>query len=131
VFFDVGYSAAVFDPLGERMYVLDGVNIMEWNAGSAMMVNFKSKVFRLPEPGCPSVGEVIADGYPVTMKLYAGQYGESGWVQGGLRTTKTITSRAPINLGMGYTADDVQIELSSAHPITGVVVAGSMAELKN
>jgi hypothetical protein len=95
-----------------------------------MTAQHRSKIFRVPRPSNPAVAEVIADGYPVTFKLYAGRFSVDGWSAGALKTTKTVTSRAPFWLPSGYLAEDIQIELSSASPITGVAVAGSILDLR-
>jgi hypothetical protein len=128
---DVGYPACYYDQLQGFLYVLSGENIAKWDAGATFMTaQHRSKIFRVPRPSNPAVAEVIADGYPVTFKLYAGRFSVDGWSAGALKTTKTVTSRAPFWLPSGYLAEDIQIELSSASPITGVAVAGSILDLR-
>jgi hypothetical protein len=129
-FFDDGAEALHFDPLGEKLYVYIGNVIYEWQGGAnSMTATFTSKVFRRPRPVNPGVAEVIADGYPLTFKLWSGLHGTSGWPNGSLRLTKTVTSREPFNLPSGYLADDFQVEIVTAHPVTGVAIAGTVTDL--
>lgn len=120
-FMDQGYSAAYFDELSEEMYVLDGINIKKWNAGTASMTaSVKSKVFRLPAPTNLSVAKVIADAYPCTITLYADD--RAPWV-------KTVTDKEPFWLPDGYTAENYQIQASTAFDITGIILSDNLQEL--
>lgn len=120
-FMDFGADAVYLDELQDALYVLDGVNVQKWDAGSPKTVTFKSKVFKLPNPmsafGC---AEVLADAYPVTFKLYA---------DGVLKHTQTVADANPFRLPAGYRAQSVQVELSGVNPVQGCVVAHSMSEL--
>jgi len=131
-FLAIGYSAALFDPLGERLYVLDGTTIKQFDGGATpMTASFRSKVFRLPAPDNPGAAEVIADAYPVGLKVWAGVHGgEDGWPAGSLRADITVTSRDPFTLPGGYLADDLQFEVRSTKPVQGVVIAATFDELK-
>lgn len=120
-FFDTGYSAAHYDPLGEKLYVVDGTNIKQWDGGASnMTATFRSKVFRMPRPLNMAFAEVIADTYPATFKLLADA--RAPW-------TRTVTSKKAFNLPAGYLADDYQFEVSTTTDITGVVVAESLDEI--
>lgn len=120
-FLDTGYTAAFYDSLGEKLYVVDGTNIKQFDGGgSNMTATVRSKVFRMPAPLNMAYAEVIADTYPATFKLLADA--RATW-------TKTVTSKKPFNLPSGYKADDYQIEVSTATDITGVVVAETLDEI--
>ena len=126
-----GYPACYFDELQGTLYVLDGTDVKKWDAGaSSMTALHRSKVFRQPRPVNPGVAEVVADGYPVTFKLWAGTFGTAGWSAGALKLTRTVNDRLPFKLPSGYLAEDVQVEVSGAGPIVAVVVAGSIADLR-
>lgn len=120
-FFDFPANAVYFDDLQDALFILDGVNIKKWDAGAALNVTFKSKLFRLPKPmagfGC---AQVLADAYPVTCKLYA---------DGTLKHTQTVASASPFRLPGGYHCESVQIEVVSSGAVQSVVVAHSMQEL--
>lgn len=120
-FLDFGFLAAHTDDVSDSTYVLDGVNIRKWDAGTGLTATFKSKEFRMPQPTQAfSCAEVVADSYPATFKLYA---------DGALKHTQTVTSRAAFRLPSGYYANDYQIEVSTASNIQAVVMAHSMTEL--
>lgn len=121
-FISTGYSAAFYDPLGEKMYVLDGVAVKEWNAGASnMTVEFTSKIFRLPSPQNMAVAEVISDTYPLTFALYADD--REPW-------EKVVISRDEFGLPGDYLADDYQIKVSTSADVAGVAVATSVEELR-
>lgn len=121
-FLSVGYQAAYFDPLEEVMYVMDGGNVMRWDAGAAFMTaTFKSKVFRLPKPVNFCVAEVIADGYPATFKV---------WADGVLRFTKIVQNSEPFYLTSGYLAENYQFEISTSGAVQGAGIAESVDELR-
>lgn len=130
-FFDGAAQAMHFDPLSEKLFILVGTQVYEWQGGAtSMLATFTSKVFRQPRPVNPGVAEVIADGYPLTFKLWGGVHSEeTGWSAGALRLTKTVTSREPFNLPSGYTADDFQVEIITAHPVSGVAIAATVEDL--
>lgn len=120
-FLDFGVSALYLDDLQDHLYVLNGVNIQKFDAGSALTATFKSKLHRLPKP-MPgfACAEVTADAYPVTFKLYA---------DGGLRHTQQVTSATPFRLPSGYHAQTAQIELSTTGAVQGAVMTHSMPEI--
>lgn len=120
-FFDFGGDAVYFDDLQDVLYVLQGTSIKKWDAGAALTVTSKSKLFRLPRP-MPgfACAQVSADAYPVTFKLYADSV---------LRHTQTVNNSQPFRLPGGYHAEDAQTELASTHPVQSVALAHSMQEL--
>lgn len=120
-FFDFGADAVYFDDLQDALYVLQGTSVKKWDAGSALNVTFKSKLFRLPRPMVGfAVAEVVADAYPVTWSLYA---------DGALKHTQTVLSSQPFRLPSGYHAQDAQVQMISANPVQSTSMAHSMKEL--
>ena len=120
-FMDFGVDALHLDDLQDALYVLDGVNVQKWDAGSAKTATFKSKLFKMPNPvSAFACAEVQADAYPVTFKLYA---------DGVLKHTQTVADANPFRLPSGYRTQTLQIELSTTGAIQGCAVAHSMAEL--
>jgi hypothetical protein len=129
--FSAGFTAAYFDELQGRLYVLQGVNIAKWDAGTLpMTVLHRSKVFRQPRPSNAAVAEVVADDYPVTFKLWAGKFSSDGWPPGALKVTRTISGREMFKLKSGYTAEDMQIEVSGTGAIVAAVAAGSVDDIR-
>lgn len=71
-YLEKGYDALYLDRLQDALYVLDGTKVRKWDAGAALMsARFVSKVFAMPAPASFGWCKVVADGYPVTVKLNA------------------------------------------------------------
>jgi hypothetical protein len=126
-----GFTAAYFDELQGSLFVLQGVNVAKWDAGTLpMTVLHRSKVFRQPRPSNAAVAEVVADDYPVTFKLWAGKHSSAGWPSGALKVSRTITGRDVFKLKPGYVAEDMQIEVSGTGAIVAAVAAGSVEDIR-
>jgi hypothetical protein len=119
-FLDAGYAALHFDELRDQLYVLDGTSVRKWDAGALMTVRAVSKVFRAPSHVNFGACEVVADAYPVTLKV---------WADGVLVHTQVVTSRYPFRLPGGFAALDWQLELIGTHAVQGVAMASTMQEL--
>lgn len=120
-FLSTGYSAMHFDKLRDQLYVLDANgSVQKWDAGSAMTATFKSKEFRQQQPVCFSCAQVIADAYPLTVKVYA---------DGALKHTQTVTSADAFRLPGGFLAQTWQVEITTTAAVQGVTLANSMSEL--
>lgn len=71
-YLEKGYDGLYLDRLQDALYVLDGTKVRKWDAGAALMsARFVSKVFAMPAPASFGWCKVVADGYPVTVKLNA------------------------------------------------------------
>lgn len=123
-FLDFGVDAVHVDALQDALFVLSGVNVQKWDAGSALTTTFKSKLFHQPKPtpsfSCAQVTGSQTVGTPATFKLY---------VDGVLKHTQTVTSSEPFRLPGGFHGVDFQIEVSTATDIQTVAMAHSMQEL--
>jgi len=119
-FLDVGYEVMYFDELRDQLYVLNNTNVQRWDAGMPMTAKFRSKTFRVTRPINFACAEVVADGYPLSFRLYA---------DGVLRHTQTVSSREPFRLPSGYMAFDWQVEIEGTTAVQLVSIATSMAEL--
>jgi hypothetical protein len=120
-FLDTGYEGMHFDELLDQLYVLDGANVRRWDAGAAGMTwRFRGKLHRAPRPLCFAAGEVSADAYPVTMRVYA---------DGVLRHTQSVANRQAFRLPAGFMAVEWQIELEGTGAVQSAAIATSIAEL--
>jgi hypothetical protein len=132
-YLSAGYAAAFFDRLRDALYVLeaDGT-IKKWDAGTAFMTaTFVSKVFRSERPFNPAVLRVIADVYPVTVKLTSDQvHRVTGATTMVLRETRTVANANPVTLKGGYLSSEFQVEVSvtGAGGVQGIIVADSVQE---
>lgn len=118
-FMDAGYEALYFDELQDQLYVLDGTQVKRWDAGSRMTVRARSKEYALPRPVNFSTAEVVADAYPVQLRVFA---------DGVQRLAKSVPSREPFRLPGGFMARDWQLEVEGAHAVQSVALANSMQE---
>lgn len=116
-----GYPAAYADPLTGSLFVLDGANIKKWDAGAALMsAKFRSKAYRMPSCNM-GYGRVIADAYPVTLRLVA---------DGAITATVTVGDDGVFSLPGGYEAQVWQLEgETSGGAITSMHVAETPEEL--
>lgn len=120
-FLDAGYEGLHFDELLDQLYVLDGASVRKWDAGaSSLTFRFRSKVFRAPKPINFACAEVLADAYPVTLRV---------WGDGTLRHTQTVASRTPFRLPAGFLALDWQFEIEGTGAVQSAAIATSMGEL--
>ncbi|APW38441.1 hypothetical protein RD110_15570 [Rhodoferax koreense] len=119
-FLSVGYPVAHFDELQDQLYVLNGVNVQRWDAGEAMTATFRSKVFHLANPSNMVCGEVVADTYPVTMRVYA---------DGVLKFTKTVPDARIFKLPAGFKNSDWQLEIETTGTVQSAALATSIPSM--
>lgn len=105
-----------------KLYLSSQDNLVCWGEGAALTYRYRGRRQVFPTPVNMSVGKVISDAYPLTLRLYAG---------GVLRATKTVTSSNEFTLPPGYTADDCEVEVEGTGRVTAIAVAESSEELQN
>jgi hypothetical protein len=117
-----------YDAVQDTLFLLVGTNIVKWNAGADLTFTWKSKLFESPKPNTFAWAQVLADTYPVTLKLYVDGAQLLNRF-GGTALTMTVNSREPIRLP-GYSMfRDWEIELSGTNKVNSVVIAESSSEL--
>jgi hypothetical protein len=114
-------TAMYYDPRSDTLYLAQGTNIVRYDRGSALTYTWRSKSFRLPAPINFGFGQVIADAYPVTMKVYA---------DGQLKITKTVADANLFRLPSGFRAVDWMMELVGSSKITQALITTSTSEAK-
>ena len=142
-FLDFGVDALYLDDQQDALYVLDGNNIQKWDGGAGLATTFRGKINHLPKP-VPSFacGEVIADAYPVTLRVDAVNMNPDEVsrlvLQNDLLTaptpttvrhTVTVLDGNPFRLPGGYMAQDFQLEVVATGPVQAIAIAHSMGEL--
>ena len=120
-FLDAGYEAMHFDELQDQLYVVSGSSVQRWDAGLPMAATFKSKVFKTPYPTNFSCAELVADSFPVTVRVFA---------DGALVHAQVLTQRGPFRLPSGFMASDWQVEIVTTGAVQGLVLANNMSELR-
>jgi hypothetical protein len=142
-FLDAGYTALHFDESQDQLYVLDGVNVQRWDAGTLMTTRARSKIFRAPAALNFGAAEVVAETYPITFRLDAvGMDADevttlttllpslfTAPTPTTLRHTVTVTGRQPFRLPAGFAHTDWQMEVETAGAIQGIALASSAMEL--
>lgn len=114
-------TAAYNDIKTDGLYLAIGSNVKKWDSGATdLTYTWKSKVFVAPRPENMGAGQVFADAYPVTFKLYA---------DGALKHTQTVTNDRPFKLPSGYKAKDTQVEITGTAPVSSMFVATTVKEL--
>lgn len=119
-FLTTGFDACAKDPISDKLFVLEGGSIKQWNAGAPLTATFRSKVFELPEPANVGAVEVVAKGWPVQVKV---------WGDGVLRLDRSVTSGDPVRLPAGWMADQLQLEVSSSARVVAVRMAETIGDL--
>ena len=115
-------TAGYYDAKSDILYLAQGQNIVRYDQGSSLTYLWRSKVFPMVYQQNLSFGQVLADGYPVTFRLYAG---------GALRHTQTVQDNQPFRLPSGYRTRFHEFEVEGTATIIEVLLASSSAELKN
>lgn len=118
---DAAVTAMFTDPRTDTLYLAKGTNIVRHNNGSALTFTWRSKTYRMPFPINIAVGQIVADAYPVTLKVYA---------DGQLKTTKTVLDNNVFRLKSGFRAMDWEMELVGNSKITQATIASSVEEVR-
>jgi hypothetical protein len=130
-FLSAGFDACWYDELADALYVLEGGNVRKFDAGAPMTATFRSKVFHQVAPRNFAVAKVVADGYPLTLKVWSDRVNPVDNTRTMvLRITKTVPNARPFALPGGFASDDWQVEVSGAAPIQAVHLATDVRDLK-
>jgi hypothetical protein len=104
------------------LYLAIGSNIQRWDGGSTnYTMTWKSKKYRFSSQINMGAGKVDADGYPVTLKLYA---------DGALKHTQTVANNSTFKLPAGYRAEKYEIQIESAYKINTVAVGETVRDIR-
>lgn len=118
---DVFATAAYNDTVTGSLYLAVDDKIVKWDAQNKLTYLWRSKKFQHPNAINFGWGHVLANGYPVTMRLYG---------DGVLRATKQVLNNTPFRLPAGYKAKYWEIELEGSNQILEACIAESMEEVK-
>jgi hypothetical protein len=121
-FMKTGYVAMAFDQLMDHLFVVIGSEVHSWDTdGNFFTAEFQTGTTRMPKPITSfAVAEVVADAYPVNLKLYC---------DGVLRCDETVKNSDPFRMRAGYIAQEFICVLSSAYPVQAVAFAHSAEEI--
>jgi len=106
------YTGAFHDPLDDALYVIDGANIKQFDAGATYRnFTWKSKVIEPAHPSGLGVCLLLGDS--------TDKFDVSVYADGELRETHTRTEGTPFRFSGGYRARKFQLEVSSRSDGTG------------
>ncbi len=119
---DVHCDAAYVDPLDDTLYLLDGDDLYQWDRGAGSLTYvWRSKLFEVPRPTNFKFSHVVADAYPVTLRVYADE---------ALVHSATVADDRPLTLPGGFLARAWAVELEGSVRVHSVSLAQSAAELR-
>ena len=121
-FMTTGYVAMAFDQLMDHLFVLIGSSVAMWDvAATYLTAAFETGPTRLPKPATSfAIAEVVADGYPVTVEL---------WADGVQRHVQTVKDANSFRLKGGYIGQEFVCKISSNQPILSITFAHSVEEI--
>lgn len=126
-------TAPATDPDDDSLHFASGTNRMKFDAGTARLADWKSKVFALPRAGSLGVGQVYADAYPVTLIIgYANLQAGSGQPSAAISDTYTVTVTGPepFRLPAGFLSREWEVRVRSTASVQRVALAEFTDELR-
>jgi len=105
-----------------KLYLAVGSSLMCFEEGDYLSYTWKSRKWVLPSRANMSVGRVLSDSYPVTLKLFA---------DGAEVANKTVASNEEFTLPGGYTAFEFEVQIEGTAKVRRVVIAESSDELQD
>lgn len=121
VFLDFYATAGHNDLENDALYLVVDGDIVEWNAGSNLTQTWKSRIEEVKQPRNYGWGQVKAESYPVTLKVYA---------DGTLKHTQTVSSINPFRLPSGFMAEEWELEVTGTAPVYEVMIAESAEDMQ-
>lgn len=117
------YTDAYYDAEFDSLFVLDGANVKELNAGSVKQFTWKSKKFYSPKAINLGAIKVEADSSGVVVKQY---------VDSVLKSTTTTTTASEVQrLPSGFIGQQFEFEIVSSTPVYSVVIGETMGDIAN
>lgn len=113
-------QAGYYDGLTDALFMAQGNNLTKFDAGNVVPYTWRSKKFQLPRPAPMSVLQVIADTYPVSVKI----------IKDDGELTYSVPNDDPIRLATGR-SHAWQFEVTGTNIVHSVALAQSVAEISN
>lgn len=120
--FEVGALASYNDLGRDALYLNIGGEIRQWDeGGTPYTYTWRSRKHEAPHPASFGWGQVLAQAYPVTLRVYA---------DGDLIHTEAVSSNAPFRLPGGRLAKYWELELIGTSTVTAAYLAQGIDELR-
>lgn len=131
-FLSTGFNACWYDELVDSLYVLEVGNVRKFDAAMGRLTaTFRSKVYHQVSPRNFAWAKVVADVYPVTLKVWADQLDPVTHVRTlPLRITKTVLDGNPFRLPAGFLSEDWQVEVTAPDAVQAVHLATDVDDIK-
>lgn len=111
-----------YDSRTDTLYWVQGGNIVRHNRGSDLTYLWRSKLFKVQYPMNFSCAQVLAETYPVTLKVYA---------DGVEKLNKSVADAKIFTLPSGFRAQDWYYEVTGTAKVFSVMIAQSPYEIKS
>lgn len=127
-----GFDACHYDELADVLYVLEGGNVRKFDGSDvALVAGFTSKIFKQTSPLNFGYCKVVAAGYPVTVSIASDSRDPvTGVVTMVNRITRVVPNGDAFTLPSGFSSEDWQVTVSTAHRVVAVHLAVSSEDLK-
>lgn len=117
---DIVVTAGYTDPGDGSLYLVVDGDIVKFDAGAALEMEWVSKDFLLNRSTNFSRGVVRAEGYPVTFELYGNDV---------LLKSRQVLNNDPFTLPGGKLHDEFRYRIVSSYTVKTVGIANSVGEL--
>lgn len=124
-----GFDACHYDEIAQALFVLEGGNVREFSAGSALTGSFTSKRFLQTHPVNYGWAKVIAASYPVTVSVTSRWHDAAGTAQS-VTDVRVVPGPDAYSLLSGFLAESIQIRIDAAVDVTSVRLASHPRDLK-
>jgi len=144
-YLEAGYDGLYFDQLQDALYLIDGIQVRKWNAGSdVMQARFRSKVFRVSLSNFAG-GRLIGKDFPATFIVdamgmqpaaVAARVADNPDLFSApdattLRYTKTVPDGEVFRLPGGFSCREWQLEVRTSGSVQQIAIASSLSVLSD
>jgi hypothetical protein len=122
IFFDgIGVASGYTDVKEERVYMATADRLVRWDGGVARQYDWCSRPFSLAAPEPMNAVRVLAEAYPVTVRVYR---------DGTEQAHVVVNNHRPRRIPGGRLGREYVVQVSADTSVRDVVVASSMDEIK-
>ena len=114
-------TAGYYDARSDILYLAQGGKIKRFDAGAPLTSKWRSKVFRLDYPTNFGFCQVVAEAYPVTIRVYC---------ESALKLQKVVQNNNAFRLPSGFRSYDWEFELETGNEVYSVSIAQNSTEMK-